>query len=63
GEASLAKRHAVQVLFETPALIAIASPHLRAGDEVIVEGNERLLPEQAVVVVRDADLQSQIANK
>jgi multidrug efflux pump subunit AcrA (membrane-fusion protein) len=45
-----AQRVPVQILFETPERIAIKAIGLKPGDQVIVEGNERLLPGQQVVV-------------
>jgi RND family efflux transporter MFP subunit len=42
----------VQIRFETPDGIAVdAGPALRAGDRVIVEGNERILPRAPVAVL------------
>lgn len=45
-----AQRIPVQVLFETADRVAVEAIDLRPGDQVIVEGNERLLPGQSVVV-------------
>ncbi|MDA8744486.1 efflux RND transporter periplasmic adaptor subunit, partial [Rubripirellula amarantea] len=63
GESHVSKRHPIQILFETPSLVAIQSNSIRVGDDVIVEGNERLLPEQAVVVVQDDELQTKVAKR
>ncbi|MEM8865280.1 MAG: hypothetical protein AAGF31_06990, partial [Planctomycetota bacterium] len=45
-----AEQTAVQVVFETPRLVAVRSADLKAGAQVVVEGNERLSPGQAVAV-------------
>ena len=47
---TVAKRIAVSVLFESGDRVAIDSLALKPGDQVIVEGNERLLPGQSVAV-------------
>lgn len=47
-----AERVRVRVLFETGDRIAIESVSLTPGDQVIIEGNERLLPGQPVAVTQ-----------
>ncbi|QEF99163.1 Multidrug resistance protein MdtA precursor [Stieleria maiorica] len=46
---------AVRVLFETTDRVAIATARLTEGSSVIVEGNERLMPQQVVDVVNETD--------
>ncbi|MCA9133679.1 MAG: efflux RND transporter periplasmic adaptor subunit [Planctomycetales bacterium] len=53
GSESSAERVPIEILFEMRERVAIRSSALVAGDQVIVEGNERLLPGQTVAVVSD----------
>ncbi|GAB5405651.1 MAG: efflux RND transporter periplasmic adaptor subunit [Aureliella sp.] len=54
----------VRVLFETSNRIALASPDLSVGAQVIVEGNERLMPSQLVQVIAPApEMQVSIASR
>ena len=50
GEAPAADHAEVTVLFAWGDMLAITSPELESGDAVVVEGNERLMPETPVVV-------------
>lgn len=43
----------VRILFETTDRVAVESSRLKAGTQVITEGNERLLPDQVVSVVNE----------
>ncbi|MDP0498555.1 MAG: efflux RND transporter periplasmic adaptor subunit [Verrucomicrobiota bacterium JB022] len=52
GEGSQATRKEVKVLFTEGKWLAIEGEGLKAGQLVVVEGNERLLPGQPVVVER-----------
>lgn len=44
----------VQVLFDLHDRVAVAAAGLQAGDQVVVEGNERLMPMQPVQIVQAA---------
>lgn len=62
GEAS-AEKVPVNVLFETPNQIAIQSSSLEPGEQVVVEGNERLAPGQALSVITDSVEMMSIAQR
>jgi RND family efflux transporter MFP subunit len=49
-----AKQVPVRVLFETTARVAVESPALATGAQVVVEGNERLTPGQTVTVIKES---------
>ncbi len=53
NEDQKAQQIAVRVLFETSERVAVESPRLSAGSAIVVEGNERLMPQQLVQVMRD----------
>ncbi|MCG8650429.1 MAG: efflux RND transporter periplasmic adaptor subunit [Pirellulales bacterium] len=59
----LAEKVPVRVLFETTERIAVAAAGLNPGDQVIVEGNERLLSGQAVAVTRQQQDVSTLAKR
>lgn len=44
----------VQVLFDLHDRVAVSAPAIQAGDQVVVEGNERLIPMQPVQIVQVA---------
>jgi len=46
----VAKRIPIKILFQEDALIYFEAPDLKAGDPVIVEGNERLFPFQPLLI-------------
>ena len=48
-----ANQISIRVLFETENRVAVESPLLKSGTTVIVEGNERLMPQTVVKVVPD----------
>lgn len=48
---SKAVRVPVRILFETNDRVAIATNSLKPGDQVVVEGNERLMPGQTVTII------------
>lgn len=53
-----AEQKPVQVVFETPRLVAVRAEGLHPGAQVVVEGNERLSPGQAVAVTGSSTPQS-----
>ena len=46
----VAKRIAVEVLFQDNELVYLNAEGLNAGDQVVVEGNERLFPFQPLII-------------
>lgn len=60
---SSAEKIPVQVLFETTDKIAIATAKLKAGEQVIVEGNERLVAGQQVAVTETKSAPAGLAKK
>jgi multidrug efflux pump subunit AcrA (membrane-fusion protein) len=46
----VAKRIDVEILYQTDGYVFIRSEELKEGDEVIVEGNERLFPFQPLMI-------------
>ncbi|KAA5537947.1 efflux RND transporter periplasmic adaptor subunit [Roseiconus nitratireducens] len=56
------ERLPVEILFESNQRIAVTSTELRSGDQVVVEGNERLSPGQAVAITAGKALARSDAN-
>lgn len=54
SEPAQAQRTPVRVLFESGNRLAVESESLRAGDLVIVEGNERLMPGTPIALASNA---------
>lgn len=52
-EEAKANQIPVRVLFETTDRVAVESPRLTTGTAVVIEGNERLMPQTLVSVVPD----------
>ncbi|WP_158265319.1 efflux RND transporter periplasmic adaptor subunit [Blastopirellula marina] len=59
--ATTAARTPVKVVFETSDLIVVESSQLAAGDLVVIEGNERLMPGMSIAVTVEPDQTSQTA--
>ena len=59
GPMPVAKRLAVTVLFQDEEFVYLEADGLKAGDQVVVEGNERLFPFQPLNVVTREPSQSQ----
>ena len=53
GDSLIADQKQVQILFETGDKVAVGSGAIKAGDLVIVEGNERLYPGASITLVND----------
>jgi multidrug efflux pump subunit AcrA (membrane-fusion protein) len=46
----IATRLPVEVLFQEKEIVYIKAEDLKAGDQVVVEGNERLFPSQPLLI-------------
>ncbi|MEM8668098.1 MAG: efflux RND transporter periplasmic adaptor subunit [Planctomycetota bacterium] len=61
---SKARQVPVRILFENADRVAVESPTLSSNSSVVIEGNERLMPQQAVSVIpTDEEFRSAIAKR